>query len=159
MMKDKMYNGHKGNTPNQSGLTEVCPSQMKCPYCGQEMQLRSADGIGIYKHNPHQKRLYVCANYPKCKTYVGVKDGTFEPLGTPANGQLRDLRRRAHDELEKLWTQKIMTRNEVYRWLAKITGLSRQDTQIGYLREQMCRLVIKKSKELIEKVSQDKSIE
>ena len=67
---------------------------MYCPYCGGRTELRSADGI--YHDNRDGTMLYVCKNYPRCDTYVRVRPGTMEPIGTLANGRLRSLRTDAH---------------------------------------------------------------
>jgi ssDNA-binding Zn-finger/Zn-ribbon topoisomerase 1 len=116
------------------------------------MQFRSADGI--YKENPQRQKLYVCSNYPSCDTYVRVKDGTFEPIGTPANGPLRALRDRTHKEFDKIWKMNIMSRESAYEWLAITCGVSRRDAHIGNFRETMCEKVINMSRKLIDNQNQ-----
>jgi ssDNA-binding Zn-finger/Zn-ribbon topoisomerase 1 len=156
MIKDKVHIGYKRTTRKQRVLAKGKPLRMKCPYCGREMQLRSADGI--YRENPYHRKLYVCPNYPTCDTYANLIDGTLKPLGTPANGQLRALRKQTHNEFDKIWLKNIMSRKSAYRWMADITGLPWEDAHIGNLRESMCLLVIEKSKELIEKVNKKRNI-
>ena len=92
--------------------------QMRCPYCGASVELRSAEGI--YKNNNRDTMLYVCKNYPVCDSYVRVHPGSKIPMGTMANGELRRLRHEAHKYFNQLYESGYMTKDDAYRWLAAI---------------------------------------
>ena len=126
----------------------------RCPYCGAPVVYRSADGI--YKENANNTMLYVCSHYPKCDAYVRVHAGTKIPVGTLANHELRTLRRTAHKYFDKLYERGIMTKDDAYRWLADLVCAPLSEAHIGYLGEYYCKLVIEKSREMLEHQTQNK---
>lgn len=113
---------------------------MRCPYCGRHVLLRSADGI--YKENMQNARLYVCSAYPECDSYVRVHPGTAIPVGSLANGKLRALRRAAHRHFDKLHECGLMSKSDAYNWLAHTLQSPQSQAHIGYLSEYCCNLVI-----------------
>ena len=120
----------------------------RCPYCGGGIVLRSADGI--YKENSNETMLYVCSRYPACDAYVRVIPGTKTPIGSLANGDLRALRREAHQHFDRLHQTGLMSRKEAYEWLAGMLQAPLSQTHIGYLGEYYCRQVIEESKRMLE---------
>ena len=120
----------------------------RCPYCGNSVVLRSADGI--YQDNSANTMLFVCSRYPVCDAYVRVIPGTKTPIGSLANGSLRALRREAHQYFDRLYLTGIMSRNESYEWLASILQAPLSQAHIGYLGEYYCNQVIEESKRLLD---------
>ena len=120
----------------------------RCPYCGSTIVLRSADGI--YKDNSSSTMLYTCSKYPECDAYVRVLPGTKTPVGSLANGNLRLLRREAHQHFDRLHLSGIMSRQDAYAWLAGILNAPLSQAHIGYLSEYYCQQVIEESKRLME---------
>ena len=120
----------------------------RCPYCGSSIQLRSADGI--YRENNKDTMLYVCSKYPVCDAYVRVMPGTKTPIGSLANGNLRALRREAHQYFDRLHQTGIMSRKEAYEWLAGMLQTPLSQTHIGYLGEYYCQRVIEESKRILD---------
>lgn len=68
----------------------------------------------IYRDCQNDRKLYVCHNYPACNTYVAAHPGTNQPMGVPANGDLRNLRIQAHRKFDRIWQTGIMTRENAY---------------------------------------------
>lgn len=124
---------------------------MRCPYCGAPVVLRSADGI--YYDNSRGTMLYVCSRYPECDAYVRVHQGTNVPVGTMANRRLRELRKQAHHEFDKLYKSGVMSKQEAYYWLAYMISAPLSLAHIGYLGEYYCEVVIKESRKLLERKS------
>lgn len=122
---------------------------MKCPYCGGSVTYRSADGI--YRENPRGVMLYVCSRYPSCDAYVRVHEGTTIPVGSLANGELRALRREAHQWFDRLYREGIMTKDDAYEWLSELISAPRSQAHIGFLGEYRCRQVIAESRKLVER--------
>ena len=58
------------------------------------------DQIGLqemlYGDRSREEYVYVCTNYPRCDSCVGVHTGTKKPKGTLANSELRNKRIRTH---------------------------------------------------------------
>ena len=85
----------------------------------------------IFRDCQNDRKLYVCHNYPACNTYVAAHPGTNQPMGVPANGDLRNLRIQAHRKFDRIWQTGIMTRENAYRWFADSFGLSLKDAHIA----------------------------
>ena len=115
---------------------------MRCPYCGSAMTLRPASDV--YTDYEGDRQMYVCNRFPLCSTYVGTHPGTKVPLGIPANGDLRNMRIRAHQVFDLIWKRGIMTRDQAYRWFADSFCLRLQDAHIGQCSEYQCRELIRK---------------
>jgi len=130
---------HKKNGPRRP---------TRCPYCGAPVRYRSADGI--YRDNPERTMLYVCERYPKCDAYVRAHAGTNIPMGSMADGNLRALRKEAHDAFNRLYTSGMMSRDDAYRWLADMLQAPASQAHIGCLGEYYCRKVIAESNLLME---------
>jgi hypothetical protein len=120
---------------------------MRCPYCGSIVHLRSADGI--YKNNGSDVQLYVCSKYPECDSYVRVHPGTTVPVGSLANAKLRTLRATAHRHYDKLHESGIMTKKEAYSWLAFMLQSPMSQAHIGYQSEYYCNRIVEESDKLI----------
>ena len=69
---------------------------IRCPYCGAEAKIRPATvvyGDATLNKNSY---VYVCDRYPACDAYVAAHEESKQPMGTLANGELRNKRIRAH---------------------------------------------------------------
>ena len=80
---------------------------------------------------------YLCKD---CGAYVGCHNNTQIPLGTLANKELRQLRIKAHNKIDKLWQNHTHTRDEVYQYLNKIFG---REIHIGQSGPEICKKIIK----------------
>ena len=120
-----------------------------CPYCGSPAVVRPA--AEIYHDLRRTDSLYVCSNHPACNAYVGMNTKTGKPLGPLADGDLRNLRIRAHRTFDRLWQSGIMTRNSAYRWMADYFCIPLSKAHIGQLSEYRCNELIAKCKELFAK--------
>lgn len=121
----------------------------RCPYCGSPVVIRSADGI--YKENSRQTMLYVCSNYPECDAYVRIQPGTKNiPLGSMANGELRALRREAHQYFDRIHQSGLMSKKDAYAWLSGVLAAPMAHAHIGQLSDYYCKLVIEESKRYLE---------
>ena len=79
-------------------------SGMECPECSADMVLR----------NSRFGKFYGCSTFPLCKATHGAHPNG-KPLGFPANKELKQLRMKAHRELEKhfgKWGLDIPSPNE-----------------------------------------------
>lgn len=113
---------------------------IKCPYCSSQAFLRPASVV--HKHTAPGEEVYVCARYPACDAYVSAHRESRLPMGTLANKALRNQRRLAHNALNRLWEQGLMTRKETYRWLQVQLGLPESEAHIGRFSEYRCKQVI-----------------
>lgn len=110
---------------------------IKCPYCGGTAVLRDAA---------------VCMSAlseMRC-LYVGVHKGTQIPKGTLADGDLRNLRIRAHRMFDMIWQNGILTRKNAYRWIQDKFSLRSDQAHIGHFSEYMCRRLIEESQTVLE---------
>ena len=121
-----------------------------CPYCGRTAVLRPASYVYHGKLFDPAQRLYVCAGYPECNSYVGVHSGTLRPKGTLANSELRNLRIRTHKAFDQIWRSGVMSRPEAYHWLQDITGLRTEQTHIAMFSEFRCKQVIRACEQVMQ---------
>jgi hypothetical protein len=112
-----------------------------CPYCGNETKfMTSKEFYGI----DYGTNIYVC--YP-CDAYVGTHGKSKNPLGTPANRELREMRKYAHSMFDPLWKRRKMNRTNAYKWMQQVMDLPPEKAHIGMFNEEQCWKLIKCVKE------------
>lgn len=93
-------------------------------------------------------RRYVC---PECGgAHLAHPDGT--PTGVPPNKKTGEARKRAHRAFDKLWQSGKVTREEAYRILRTVMGLSFQEAHFGRFTKKQCEFLICKLEELGDKI-------
>jgi len=117
---------------------------MTCPYCGGSVSFRS--NAVIYGREYGSGRAYICDNFPSCDSFVGAhpdidKSMAFKPLGTLADYELRQWRKRVHALIDPYWKKKIMQRGEVYAVVTHILQTQEQ-AHVGQMTIEQCRLVL-----------------
>ena len=119
----------------------------KCNYCNEESHF--VDSSIIYGKS--YGMIYYCEI---CGSYVGVHKGTKKPLGSLANKETREWRKKAHNCFDPLWRNKNneISRSEIYCFLAKYMGIKKSEAHIGQFNKEQCKKVIEfssiKEKEL-----------
>ena len=115
--------------------------KIRCPYCGAKATLHPSSYV--YGDKAMQSGyLYVCDRYPKCNAYVAAHAKTKLPMGTLANGSLRNKRIHAHKVFDLLWKDGPMTKRQAYRWLQGQFGMSEEQAHIAKFSEYMCDQLI-----------------
>lgn len=109
---------------------------MKCPYC--EKPAKYAPNEEFY--GKRYGKSYMCYFCKPCDAYVGTHNNTKEPLGTMANQDLRNWRKKAHRVIDPLWKSGKMKRNEMYKLLNNEFGYS---VHIGSADIVTCKRIIK----------------
>ena len=122
--------------------------QITCPYCGGVAVLR--EGTYVYGERSKVEKLYVCSNYPECDSYVGVHRGTIVPLGTMADGNLRNKRIRTHKLFDQIWKSNLMTRKEAYRWMEYVMGIPKNTGHIANFSDYRCDFLMDKCRQTLE---------
>ena len=106
--------------------------------CGEDARL--VTGRAIYPHRPdlNERRFWQCN---RCGGYVGTHKETWEPLGIPANAELRRARQAVHEIMDPIWqnawtgytdghlNRKAIVkaaRGRVYAFLADRLGMTRE---------------------------------
>jgi ssDNA-binding Zn-finger/Zn-ribbon topoisomerase 1 len=113
---------------------------LPCPYCGGKIELR--DSSIIYGRS--YGNVYICENYPKCDAFVGTHHGKTKPLGTLADGRLRNKRKETHSLFDQLWKgeKKTMSRGKAYRYMAEILNIEQERAHIAMLTYEECSKLI-----------------
>lgn len=120
-----------------------------CHYCAQEAYLTSS--TEVYQND--YGNIYLCR---PCNAYVGVHKATNKPLGTVANAELREWRKKAHAAFDPLWQKKLAIRRKQrgddykkvyargsgYKWLREQMGLKPSNCHIGMFDINECKQVI-----------------
>lgn len=115
--------------------------QTTCPYCGRQATLRAAtDVYGPRAANWQSDYVWQCA---PCAALVSCHPGTIEPMGTLANAELRQWRRRAHDHFDTWRKRQGIRRSTAYRRLAKRMKLPDCRAHIAMFDVEQCKKVCK----------------
>lgn len=110
-----------------------------CPYCGcPTATVRASYVYGDNDRDPG-RMLWFCLI---CGAYVSCHKTGLVPMGTPANKETRDARRKAHQAFDTLWKSRKMTRWEAYLWLSQKMGLPQDKTHIGMFNISQCTQVV-----------------
>ena len=112
-----------------------------CPYCGAKATLRPMRAV-YGEHAKADGYLYVCDRYPKCDSYVAAHQRTKLPMGTLANGELRNKRIQAHKAFDWIWKTGLMTKHQAYIWLQSKLGLNDRQAHIANFSNYMCDRLI-----------------
>jgi len=108
---------------------------MKCPYCGTEA-IWTENKIIYGRNYGRSYMVWYCQN---CGAFVGCHNNTRDPLGTMANAELREWRKKAHAVLDPLWRSGGWQRKAVYSKLKYIFG---HEIHIGESDIQKCQNII-----------------
>lgn len=128
-------------TPHQ----EAIYSGTKCPYCSSETKVVSEEFI--YGRSYKNKSMICCVNFPKCDSYCGTHEEDGSSFGRLANKQLRQYKKVSHDAFDKIWMQKLLTRNEAYEWFSEELNIPLDYTHIGFFGIENCKKAITLSNE------------
>lgn len=109
--------------------------QIHCPYCGAKASLRPASAVYGTATKVPDSYLYVCDRYPRCDSYVGAHKRTKEPMGTLANGDLRNKRIQAHKAFDWMWKSGLMTKWQAYKWMQGKLALTDEQAHIAKFSE------------------------
>jgi zinc-finger-containing domain len=108
---------------------------MICPYC--DKQTVWTENKAIYGIN--YGKSYMCYFCKPCNAYVGCHNNTRKPLGTMANAELREWRKKAHKVFDPLWKTGKMSRNKAY---GKLNNHFKRSIHIGESDIVTCKQII-----------------
>ncbi|KKN74617.1 hypothetical protein LCGC14_0388190 [marine sediment metagenome] len=114
-----------------------------CPYCDREARFTSS----IIVYGRDYGKIWLCVNYPKCDSYVGAHKGNGEPKGTLADKETRNYRKWAHNSIDWLWQDKVMSRKNVYYAIQNLMNLTPDEAHIGLFDSNQCRELVRVFKE------------
>lgn len=99
-------------------LREVM-NDTKCHYCGSDVEY--APAAKVYRRAGFGF-LYLCKGFPACDAYVSAGDDG-KPMGTLANRELREQRKRFFNLVEQISAERKMPRHEVLRLIGRTRGV------------------------------------
>jgi len=115
---------------------------MKCPYCGKYATW--VENKAVYGRNYGKSyMIWLCK---PCDAYVGCHQNSKMPLGTLANRELREWRKKAHLAIDDYWKGGNYTRNEVYQKLGKHYG---SDIHIGESDIALCKDLVDGAEQIL----------
>lgn len=115
-----------------------------CPYCGNKAKfITSKELYG----KDYGSNVYICR---PCNAYVGTHGRGKTPLGTLANRNLREMRKRTHAAFDPLWKTNRMSRSQAYKWMQDVMGLPAEKAHIGMFDEKQCLELLKHVREISE---------
>lgn len=70
------------------------------------------------KYGRNYGKSYMCYFCKPCGTYVGCHNNTEKPLGTMADKETMEWRKKAHNVIDPLWKSGVYKRKEIYQMLS-----------------------------------------
>lgn len=113
-----------------------------CPYCGETTKLVKGDEIYCGREALKDIPFYECL---PCDAHVGCHKGTTNPMGSPANYELRKARNAAHKAFDSIWKNPKITkmcRADAYSWLSRQTRIPYKECHIGMMDVKQCNLTV-----------------
>ena len=92
---------------------------MICPFCKKEAPW--VENKEIYNGKNYGKS-YMCYYCKPCDAYVGCHNNTKQPLGTMANKEMREWRKKVHAKIDPLWKNGGIKRKHLYARITKAIG-------------------------------------
>ena len=116
-------------------VTNPLPAPTECPFCSSAVRVASHEAVygRDYSDWPW---MYHCTH---CDASVGMHPFTHIPLGTMADRQLREVRKKAKAPFERIWRGGRMTRAQAYRALAEHLNLSARECHFGWFNAEQCQ--------------------
>lgn len=109
---------------------------MICPFCNKQAEWCANEAI--YGRNfGRSYMMYLCK---PCDAYVGCHNNTKVPLGTMANREMREWRKKAHAVIDPFWREGRHKRSKVYETISKAVGF---EFHVGSSDIEMCQRIIK----------------
>lgn len=109
---------------------------MKCPFCNNEAPW--VENKEIYGRN--YGKSYMAYYCKPCDAYVGCHNNTKKALGTMANAELREWRKKAHAHIDPVWKSGDKKRGDIYAILKEKLG---RPIHIGESDIEICKKIIK----------------
>lgn len=110
------------------------PLPDECPYC--EGTPRIVSNAEIYGREYGEWPYTVLCD--GCGAYVGLHPHTDVPLGTLADRNLREARKKGKGWFMKLQRKRGMSRNSAYQWLSDQLGIGIEECHWAWFDEQQC---------------------
>lgn len=127
------------NRSHEMRDSERVAVSLNCRYCGEPARL--VNGDQVYPHRPDLAGLKFWRCTP-CDAWVGVHNGTENPLGILAKAELRKLKTLVHAAFDPIWQKRGMGRSKAYRWLAEGLGISKEECHVGMFDEARCKAAL-----------------
>jgi len=107
-----------------------------CQYCQQEAVFMTTEQ---FYGRDYGTNMWVCR---PCNAYVGTHKRTDVPLGTLANKELREWRKKAHAVVDPLWRGRRKSRTQVYSWIQHVMKMTKEEAHIGMMDVEDCKRLI-----------------
>ncbi|WP_342656814.1 hypothetical protein GKC68_10495 [Pantoea sp. RSPAM1] len=110
------------------------PIPVNCRFCNAEVRIATHQEVygRDYSDWPY---VYLCID---CGAYVGMHPFTDVPLGTLADFDTRQARKRCKKPFEKIWRSGLMSRTEAYHWLARELNINVSACHFGWFDVEQC---------------------
>lgn len=117
-----------------------------CQYC--QGSVAYTDNSVIYGGKTYGEHPYIY-RCDDCGAFVGSHKGTNIPLGTLADHETREARKRAHSAFDHIWknSRGAVTRSAAYRWLATKLGIQKHECHMAWFDKETCAKVVRFSLE------------
>jgi len=118
-------------------------------YCHCGALARWVDSAIVYNGISFGK-IYLCSNYPKCDSWVGVHRNSKRPKGTLADKETREARKQAHFIFDTTWKSPLadqrvfLTRKQAYLWMREAMNMEKHEAHIAMMTPHQCDELISK---------------
>lgn len=120
------------------------PAPQFCPICEDHVDVRHHQEIYGAEFGDWPW-MYACDS---CDARVGMHPGTNIPLGTLADEETREARKRCKEPFESLYKTGKMSRSQAYQALADKLGIPKEECHFGWFDVAMCERAAKAAREV-----------
>lgn len=111
-------------------IKDALPVPEQCDVCCSINIVYTNNDVVYGKTYGEWPKCYYCND---CRSMVGCHPGTNLPLGRMADRATRSLRRRAHDEFDRIWKDGLLPRTKAYQWLARELQIHESECHLSQL--------------------------
>ncbi len=120
-------------------VKDALPAPTHCRYCDGSVHLVNNSEIYNGRSYGDWPYAYLCSD---CDAYVGLHPDTDVPLGTLADGGLRNARNKSKALFHKVKERRGLSRSLAYQWLAGKLGIPVSECHFGWFESEQCARVV-----------------
>lgn len=119
-------------------VKDALPAPTKCPHCGGQVGIKKNSVVYNGRTYGEWPWVYMCLNRGHCDSYVGMHPFTNIPLGTLANPEIRESRKKVKNIFYAYLDKADVSRSKGYQQLAAMMDIDKSECHFGWFDVDAC---------------------